>query len=43
MSYQEQAFSYVATNSGTIEAVAEALGISSTAIAGAMAEEFVLN
>jgi hypothetical protein len=39
MSYREQAFSYVASQGQTIKDVAQALGISETAIAGAMAEE----
>ena len=39
MSYNDQAFSYVASQAANIQHVAAALGVSVTAIAGAMAEE----
>lgn len=39
MAYNEQAFSYVASQAAQISSVAAALGISTQAIAGAMAEE----
>ncbi|WP_239237685.1 hypothetical protein [Candidatus Nitrotoga sp. BS] len=39
MAYQDQAFSYVASQAVQISSVATALGVSTTAIAGAMAEE----
>ncbi len=46
MAYNEQAFSYVASQAAQISSVAAALGIFTQAIAGAMAEEndaFVTN
>ena len=40
MQYDNQAYSYVAKHEQTIKSTASALGVSETAIAGAMAEEF---
>lgn len=40
MAYDNQAYSYIATHANTIKGTATALGVSETAIAGAMAEEF---
>jgi hypothetical protein len=39
MAYQDQAFSYVASQAAKISSVATTMGVSTTAIAGAMAEE----